>query len=495
MNRLATTLLALLLVVAPAPAASPIITPPKEHFGFNIGDDYCLANYKQLQSYWEKLAKESDRIKVVNIGKSEEGRDQLMAIVTSPANLKNLDRYRNIARRLAKADGISADQAKQLAEEGKAVVWIDGGLHASEILCAQVLIETVYQMLSANDPETLRILDDVIILFVHCNPDGMDLCADWYMREKDPKKRSLGGLPVLYEKYAGHDNNRDFYAANLAETRNMNNVMYREWFPQIVYNHHQTGPAGAVMFIPPCRDPFNYNIHPMVINGIERVSAAMVERFLGEEKPGVTVRTGAGYSTWFNGGLSTACQFHNMIGLFTETIGGPTPQNIPLITQKQLPNSDYLSPIAPQPWHFRQSVDYSVIANKAILDYASRSRSRLLHNIYTMGKQEIDEGNRDSWQITPKIVTAARPANRPNAEGGDNQRPSRRRRWRLRRWSRRTRRRRTGRVRQAFSQSREASRPRLHHLERSTQSTRFPHRHQIREHADQFGCHGSARDD
>ena len=88
-----------------------------------------------------------------------------------------------------------------------------------------------------------------------------------------------------------------------------------------------------------------------------------------------------------------------------------------------MPNSDYLSPIPPQPWHFRQSVDYSVTANKAILDYASRSRSRLLHNIYTMGKQEIDEGNKDSWQITPKIVTAARPANRPNAEGGDNQRP------------------------------------------------------------------------
>jgi hypothetical protein len=432
MTRLAIYLAALTLLplspaplLSPAPAAAPSITPPKEHFGFNIGDDYCLANYKQLQTYWEKLAKESDRIKVDSIGKSEEGRDQLMAIVTSPANHKNLDRYRDIARRLAKADGISPEQAKQLAEEGKAVVWIDGGLHASEILCAQVLIETVYQMLSANDPETLRILDDVIILFVHCNPDGMDLCADWYMREKDPKKRSLGGLPVLYEKYAGHDNNRDFYAANLAETRNMNNVMYRQWFPQIVYNHHQTGPAGAVMFIPPCRDPFNYNIHPMVINGIERVSAAMVERFLGEEKPGVTVRTGARYSTWFNGGLSTACQFHNMIGLFTETIGGPSPSNIPLITQKQLPNSDYLAPIPPQPWHFRQSVDYSVTANKAILDYASRSRSRLLHNIYVTGKQEIDEGNKDSWQITPKVVTAARPPQRTNAEGGDgSQRPA-----------------------------------------------------------------------
>ena len=125
----------------------------------------------------------------------------------------------------------------------------------------------------------------------------------------------------------------------------MNRVMYREWFPQIVMNHHQTGPAGAVMFVPPCRDPFNYNLHPLVINGIERVSGAIVERCLAEDKPGVTIRTGARYSTWWNGGLSTTCQFHNMIGLFTETIGSPTPSRVPLLPNKLLPNSDYLAPM------------------------------------------------------------------------------------------------------------------------------------------------------
>jgi hypothetical protein len=385
------------------------ITAPKEHFGFNIGDDYCLANYKQLEGYWKKLATQSDRIKVVKMGVTEEGRDQLMAVVTSSANHARLASYQDIARKLALAK-VDQAAARQLADEGKAVVWIDGGLHASEVLCAQVLIETVYQMLSRTDPETMRFLDDVIILFVHCNPDGMDLCADWYMRNQDPQKRSSAGLPVLYEKYAGHDNNRDFYAANLRETRNMNRVMYREWFPQIIYNHHQTGPAGTVMFIPPCRDPFNYNIDPMVIGGIEAVSTAMVLRFLEENKPGVTVRTGARYSTWFNGGLSTACQFHNMIGLFTETIGGPTPGQVPLLTNKLLPNSDYLAPIPPQTWHFRQSVDYSVTANKAILDYASRNRQHLLFNIWRMGKNAIDVGNRDHWSITPKAIAAANAA-------------------------------------------------------------------------------------
>src|SRR6476646_320126 len=175
---------------AQSPPTAKIITPPKDHFGFNLGDDYCLANYQQLSSYWKKLETQTDRLKVVSIGKTEEGRDHLMAIVTSPANHAKLARYREIARKLATAEA-TPDEAAKLAEEGKAVVWIDGGLHASEVLCAQVLVETLYRLATAADPETLRVLDDVVILLVHCNPDGHDLCADWYMRDADPKKRSL----------------------------------------------------------------------------------------------------------------------------------------------------------------------------------------------------------------------------------------------------------------------------------------------------------------
>ncbi len=407
--------------VAQAPAKA--VTTPKEHFGFNMGDDYRLANYKQLVAYWEKLEGETDRLKVVSIGKTEEGRDQLMGIVSSPANMKKLDHFREIARKLARAEGVSPEEARKLAEEGKAVVWLDGGLHASELLGAQALIESLYRIVSATDPEALRILDEVIILFVHANPDGQDLCADWYMREKDPTKRSLGSLPQLYEKYAGHDNNRDSFAQNLAESKNMNRVMYREWFPQIVMDHHQTGPAGAVMFVPPCRDPFNYNLHPLVVNGIERVSGAIVERSIEEGKPGVTVRTGARYSTWWNGGLSTTCMFHNMIGMFTETIGGPNPSRVPFVASKHLPGSDYLSPITPREWKFRQSVEYVDTCNRAILDYAARNRSRLLHNIYVMGKDAIDRGNRDSWTITPKMVAAAGGIRRPAPAGAEGERP------------------------------------------------------------------------
>jgi Zinc carboxypeptidase len=209
-------------------------------------------------------------MKVVEIGKTAEGRPQLMAIITSPDNFKKLDRYKEISRRLATVDGLNDDQARALAKEGKGVVWFDGGLHATEVLGAHQLIETVYQLVSRNDAETLRFLNDLVILAVHANPDGMQLVSSWYMREKDPARRSTTGLPRLYEKYAGHDNNRDFYMSNLPESINMNKVLYTEWFPQIMYNHHQTGPAGTVMFAPPFRDPFNFNFDPLVPIGIDK---------------------------------------------------------------------------------------------------------------------------------------------------------------------------------------------------------------------------------
>jgi hypothetical protein len=386
----------------------PRVTTPKQQFGFHLGDDYCLINYRQLSEYWHRVSRESDRVQVVRFGTTEEGRPQILAVVTSPANHRKLDRYRDIARRLCQAEGVSRDEARQLAAEGKAVVWIDGGLHASETLCAQMLTETLFHLASGDDAETRRFLDDTIVLLVHANPDGHDLVADWYMREPDPKKRSLSGVPRLYQKYAGHDNNRDFYANNLAETRNMNRVMYHEWFPQIVYNHHQSGPPGTVMFIPPFRDPFNYNVDPLVTSGIDAVGAAMMQRFLAEGKAGVTVRSGTRYSTWWNGGLRTACYFHNMIGLLSETIGNPTPMQIPLRTELQLPRGDYLAPIPTQPWHLRQSVDYSVTANKAVLDYASRHREQVLFNIWLMGHNAIERGRRDSWTITPKVVAQAK---------------------------------------------------------------------------------------
>jgi hypothetical protein len=179
------------------------------------------------------------------------------------------------------------------------------------VLGAHQLIEHVWQMVSRTDAETTRILDDVIQLVVHANPDGMELVSSWYMRNPDPSKRSYSDIPRLYQKYIGHDNNRDFYLNAMPESENMSRVLYREWYPQIMYNHHQTGPAGTVMFMPPFRDPFNYVYDPLIPAGLNLVGAAMETRMAAEQKPGTTRRNGANYSTWWNGGLRTTAYFRD----------------------------------------------------------------------------------------------------------------------------------------------------------------------------------------
>src|SRR5688500_2638624 len=411
-------LTAVLLSAAANVVAQTRVTTPEQQFGHRIGADYVLPNYTKFVEYWTRLDQESDRMIVQEIGKTAEGRPQLMAIITSPQNHRNLARYKEISARLANAEGLSEAQARQLAAEGKAVVWIDGGLHASEVLGAQQLVETVYQLVSRDDPETLRILNDVIILATHANPDGMELVSDWYMRNPNPQQRSTGGLPRLYQKYVGHDNNRDFYIMSQPESQNINRILYTEWYPQIVYNHHQSGPGGTVMFAPPFRNPFNYNYDPLIPAGIDLVGAAMHNRFLVEGKPGVTSRTGANYSTWWNGGLRTMVYFHNMIGLLTETIGNPTPQSIPFNFARYPASGDMMAPIPPQPWHFRQSVDYSVTANYAVLDLASRYREQFLFNIWRMGMNSIERGSTDTWTITPKKVETVRVATGGAGAGG-----------------------------------------------------------------------------
>jgi hypothetical protein len=378
------------------------VPSPKSFFGFNIGDDYKLANYTQALAYEKKLVATSNRTKLIDIGLTEEGRHQYTLVVSSPENIKNLEEYKTISQKLARAEGLTDQQALALAAKGKAIVWIDGGLHATEVVGAQQLTETMYQLISRTDPETMRILNNVVILMTYANPDGMDLVSNWYMQETDPKKRNLN-IPRLYEKYIGHDNNRDFYMTNTKESTNMSKQLFLEWFPQIMYNHHQAGPAGSVLAGPPYRDPFNYVFDPLMITGIDALGAAMYSRLNLENKPGFTRFTGSTFSTWYNGGLRTTTQFHNMIGLLTEIIGGPTPQSIPVVPQRLIPNGATPNPVLPQSvWHFRQSIDYSVSLNYSVLDYAARQHDEVLFNIYRMGKNSIQRGSKDTWTLSPK---------------------------------------------------------------------------------------------
>ncbi len=394
------------------------IPTPQEHFGFYIGQDYRLTNYTDTEAYFKRLAA-SDRVQLVDIGETEEGRRQYMLIVSSPENLAQLEKYREISLKLALAEDLDEEDARALAKQGKAVVWIDGALHSTEMVGTHALIETAYQLASRTDDETQFILDNTIILLVHANPDGHELTGNWYMHRADSTKRRMD-IPVLYQKYIGHDNNRDFYITNMKESQNMSRQLFVEWMPQIMYNHHQTAPAGAVVAGPPYVDPFNYAIDPLLMTGIDAVGANMINRLNTEGRPGFTRLRGSPFSTWYNGGLRTTTYFHNIVGILTEIIGGPTPASIPVVPSRMLPSGNTPNPVMPQQaWHFKQSIDYSLSMNYAVLDYAARHRDQVLYNIYRMGRNSIEKGSQDSWILTPRTIDRLEETYRQDLEAGE----------------------------------------------------------------------------
>ncbi|NJN42363.1 MAG: peptidase, partial [Flammeovirgaceae bacterium] len=206
------------------------------------------------------------------------------------------------------------------------------------------------------------------------------------------------------------------------ESQNMGRQLFIEWIPQIMYNHHQSGPAGSVVAGPPYRDPFNHVFDPLAMTGLDAIGASMINRLNAEDKPGFTRLGGSVFSTWYNGGLRTTTYFHNMLGLLTEIIGSPNPMDVPLVPQRLVPNNNTPFPVTPQKWLFKQSIDYSLSLNYAVLDYAARHSDQLLYNIYKMGKNSIERGSGDYWTPYPSKIEAITTAynNRPRRAQGES---------------------------------------------------------------------------
>lgn len=384
-----------LALVAQAPS-------PTDFFGHVVGADYKLINYTDMVRYFRKVEAESDRMQLVDIGPTSYGQRMLMAVISSPKNLANIEALRQASVKMAHPGDLDLAGAQEIIKTAKPVVWIDAGLHATETIAGQNIIELVWQMNSRTDAEIERILDEVVLLATPVNPDGYELVANAYAATKSTS------TPVLYQRYIGHDNNRDFYACNQVEAQNISRVFFRDWCPQIVYNHHQSAPRNTIIYTPPFRDPFNYLVDPLVVRGIEIVAAHMNNRFALEDKPGVISRSGAPYSGWWNGGLRSTGYFHNVIGILTESFGRPEPTAIKQPLSRRLPIHDYPQPVGAQMWHARQTIEYLQTANFGILDYAARFGDDLLSGMYKMSTRAIARGRQDFWTTTPRLVNEAK---------------------------------------------------------------------------------------
>ena len=404
-------LLIILLLGFSIPGFGQAVPKPEDILGFKVGDDYHLATYTQAIQYFKKLAENSNKIKLFDSGKTAMGQTMTYAVISSPENIANLEKFKQIAKRLSLVRGTTAEEAARLSQEGKAVVWIDGGLHAAECAPAQHNIQLAYDLITGTDDRTTRILNDLILVLVFANPDGMNLLADWY-HQNVGTPYEVSPTPFLYHKYAGHDNNRDSYIANLPETQNMTRMTNQEWYPVVLYNHHQTAPFPARIWTPPNSEPTNPNVHPLVVRWQNLIGSAMGAAFDEGGKEGAISRIV--FDTWYPGYATQVVDSHNIISILTETAlyryATPhfyTINEFPKEYQDLTMSAFYPNPWKGGWWRLKDSVDYCLTASKAVLDVSSKYHAELLFNKYKMGAEVIARFQKEppyAWIIPDKQV-------------------------------------------------------------------------------------------
>ncbi len=377
------------------------VTSPEQYFGFRLGDDRKIARWDKIVDYYYKLAGESDRIKVEEMGKSTEGHPFLLVTISSPANLANLDKWRTISARLANPAGLTEAEANALASEGKAVIVQSMSLHASEIGGTQMAPELTWDLLTRDDEETRRILDNVVFLMVPCfNPDGQIMVTDYYNQTLDTEYEGTT-MPWLYHRYTGHDNNRDAFALNIVESQYMAKLMFREWYPQAYQDHHHMGSYGARLYVAPYCDPIHPHGDPLIWREHSWYGAHMAYKLEENGKWGII--NAAQYAGWAHMGFHWMTIYHNIAGMLTESASAnlATPK---WIDPGQLQGShsrthptydaqtNFPHPWPGGWWRLRDIVEQQKVSAWALLDHAARNKETVLHNAYLKAKRQSERG-------------------------------------------------------------------------------------------------------
>lgn len=399
-QRVSVVLVLALLLAGAGVQARQALQTPEQFFGFQMGADRKLANWDKLLEYYQLLAKSSDKMELVELGKTSEGRPYIALFISSPANLAKLEQYREMNAKLADPRGVPQAELDRIVAEGKAVVIQSFALHSTEVAASQTAAEFVYDSLSRTDSEAQRMLDNVIsIVMPSINPDGTQMIADWYMKYVGTEYEAVG-LPWLYQKYSGHDNNRDGFALNLPESQHLGKLMYRDWVPQAYVDHHQMGSGNARLYIPPYAEPIRPDADPLVWREMSWWGAHMGNMLEAEGKTGVI--GSAIYSGWGHMGFHWITPFHNIAGMLTESAsarlatpmymhpdqlrGGPRglPEYESQTTMPSLWEGGW--------WRVRDIVEQQKIAAWATVDLAARNRETVLRNMYLKGLRQTERG-------------------------------------------------------------------------------------------------------
>jgi hypothetical protein len=376
------------------------IKSPEEFFGFRLGSDRKIARWDKIVDYFGVLEKESDKIKVIDMGPSTMGNPFLLVIISSEGNLANLDRLQFVNATLSDPRGVAEAQIKDLVKEGKAVICQSMSLHATEIGGTQMAPELAYDLLSREDEEAQRILKNVLYFMIPCfNPDGQIMVTDWYNNTLGTEYEGTG-LPWLYHKYVGHDNNRDGDYLNMIESVYAAKILYRDWVPQAYIDHHHMGSSGARYYIPPYCDPIRPYADPLIWREHSWYGAHIAYKLEENGKSGIL--NAAQYPGWGHFGWHWITPFHNIAGMLTESASARLASPLFIHPEqlqggaRQFPRYEAQASF-PHPWpggwwRLRDIVEQQKISAWALLDLAARNKETVLWNAYLKAKRQTERG-------------------------------------------------------------------------------------------------------
>jgi hypothetical protein len=388
----ATTLLA--LSATPAKAAIPT---PSEFLGVKVGADRTLADYRQIAAYFKMLDAASPRVEVQVLGKTTLGEDMFMAVISSEENMRDLAGIRQRARKVADPRGLSDAERDALAREGKLILLVTCNIHSTEIGASQMAMEWAHALATAEDAETRRRLQDVVLLLLpSLNPDGQIMETEWYRKNLGTRYEG-SRMPWLYHHYVGHDNNRDWFMLTQKETRALSHAVYHEWFPQVWLDEHQMGQTSPRIFVPPYAEPVDTDIHPLVWREVNVIGAAMAHRLEQAEKSGVIY--GFAYDAYWIGGTKNTAWWKNISGLLTEVASAALASPV-RIEPGELsgggkglveygPQTNFPNPWPGGWWRLRDIMDYERIVSDALLETCATHRADFLRNAMVRARASI----------------------------------------------------------------------------------------------------------
>jgi len=377
------------------------VPSPRSVLGFNPTDDKTIADWQQIVDYFGKLSAASPRVEVREIGKSTNDKPLIVAFISSAANIKNLEKYRQISAKLADPRSVRNEaELAELIRQGKTIVSISCSIHSTEIVASQMSMNLAYGLATATDADTREILDNTILMLIpSSNPDGVNIVADWYRKTLGTKSEGTTP-PELYHHYAGHDNNRDWFMLNLVETQAITRLFWQQWFPQFVYDVHQQGQNASRFIIPPFFDPPNPRVSPSILREVGLVGYKMAADLQAKNIAGVA--TNSTYDTWWHGGFRSAPYFHNSIGILSEAASANLMSPVTIKREdlarnrntRGLPNLLQTATNYPDTWEgglWRPAdiANIEMTASRSLLQMAAKFRPRYLRNFYDYGKANL----------------------------------------------------------------------------------------------------------